>query len=254
MGVNSLATGMDAALAESALEIARLPDLPPELLALVEGALLFVSGRDGAISMRTVQAEIGDRLTVERLETIFFALAQAGVLTRQERDQRGYAFDWYRVDPDRLRQIVHDVAVARHVLTQVQAEGKQVGQIELIATLPDSLPLDAKIRHTVPSLAATLHRLITEAERELIIIHPFFEPSGFERLEAALLEAAKRGVTITIVSSKLKLAEPSSVNYRVINRLIRQALAEALIERFKVYEYRHTEDRTGTPLHDMPKC
>jgi len=46
---------MDAASVDTALEIARLPDLPPELLVLVEGALLFVSGQNGAISMRIVQ-------------------------------------------------------------------------------------------------------------------------------------------------------------------------------------------------------
>ncbi len=91
------------------------------------------------------QAEIGDRLTRKRLETIFFVLAQAGVLTRRERDQRGYAFDWYHVDPDRLRQIVHDVIMTRHVLTQVQAERNQAGQIQLIATLPDNIRLDLEI-------------------------------------------------------------------------------------------------------------
>lgn len=37
MGANSLATGMNAALVEAALEIARLPDLSPELLPLSKG-------------------------------------------------------------------------------------------------------------------------------------------------------------------------------------------------------------------------
>ncbi len=245
MGANSLATGMSAASVDAALEIARLPDLSPELLALVEETLLFIGKRDGAVSMRAVQAGVGDRLTSERLETVFFALTQAGVLTRWKRDQRGYAFDQYHVDPNRLRQIIRDVTVVRHVLALV--EEQQAGRIELIATLPDNLPLDPEIRRTIPSLAAALHRLITEAEKELIILNPFFESTGFEHLETALLEAARRGVTIVIVSSML--SEPASINYRVIKNFIRQALAEALIERFKFYEYRSTEGDKDPSLH-----
>ena len=122
MEASSLATGIDAALVDAALEIARLPDLTTDLLALIEGALLLVCGRDGVVSVRTVQAEAQDRFTAERLETLFFALTQAGALIRLQRDRRGHTFDQYRVEPDRLHQTIHDATVARHVLQQVQAE------------------------------------------------------------------------------------------------------------------------------------
>ena len=168
-------------------------------------------------------------------------------MTRQERDYRGYTFDRYHIDPDRLRQIVHDVAVIRYLLAKRQAGVRQAGRIEVIATLPDHVPLDPEVRRTIPALAATLHRLITEAEKELVILNPFFEASGFDRLEAALIEAARRGVTITIVSHRL--SESSSLNRRVIGKLIRKAVSENLIGHFKVYEYRTLEGRTSVTLH-----
>jgi hypothetical protein len=179
MGTNSLATGMDAAPADVALEIARLPDLTPELLTLFEEALLFVSSRDGAVSMQTAQAEVGDCLMAERLETLFFALNQARALTHLQRDRRGHAFDQYRVEPGRLHRTIHDATVARHVLQQVQAE--QAGQVELVATLPDSLPLDIQSRQDILPLAAVLHRLITEAEQEVLILNPFVTAQPFIR-------------------------------------------------------------------------
>lgn len=234
-----LDTGTDAAVIESSLTLARIPDLPLDLLGLIEATLLFTGRRDGSVSMQAVQVELGDRLAMERLATVFFALAQAGALTRCDRDQRGYAFDRYRVNPDGLRQVVHTVSVARHVLNFVMAEEKAGGRIELIATLPESLPLDPETRKVIPSLAASLHRLIVEAETEIVILNPFFERAGFERLASALLAAAGRGVAITIISREL--TDPTSVNWQVISGLARRATAQGLEGRFSFYQYQQLE-------------
>jgi len=77
-------------MVDAALEIARLPDLTIDLLTFIEGALLLVCGRDGVVSVHTVQVEVQDRFTAERLETLFFALIQAGALTHIRRDRRGH--------------------------------------------------------------------------------------------------------------------------------------------------------------------
>lgn len=179
------------------------------------------------------------RLATERLEPLFFTLAHAGILTGRKRDRRGHAFDQYQVNVTRLHQIIHDATVARYVLEQVQAEQKQGGQVELIATLPDNLPLDSEIRRSIASLAAALHRLITEAEREIIILNPFFEQAGFDRLASALLAAARRGTAITIISHRL--TDPTSTNHTVMSRLVRRAAADSLNDRFSFYEYQQGE-------------
>jgi len=224
-------------MADVALEIARVPELTPDLLAVIEEALLRVYHRDSVVSVRTVETEVQDRFTAERLEGLFFALTQAGVLARVRRDRRGHSFDQYRVDRDRLRQTIHDAVVARHVLEQMEAE--QAGGVQLVATFPDSLPLDPQIRRTIPSLAAALHRLITEAESEIIILNPFFEQEGFERLSTALLAAAARGVLITIITRQL--SDPASPNHQVLSRMARQATAKGLDRRFVFYQYQQVE-------------
>lgn len=230
---------MSAVLAETVLGIARLPALTPDLLELIEGAIISVTRRDGTVSIRSVQAEMSGRLATERLEPLFFTLAHAGILTGRKRDRRGHAFDQYQVNVTRLHQIIHDATVARYVLEQVQAEQKQGGQVELIATLPDNLPLDSEIRRSIASLAAALHRLITEAEREIIILNPFFEQAGFDRLASALLAAARRGTAITIISHRL--TDPTSTNHTVMSRLVRRAAADSLNDRFSFYEYQQGE-------------
>jgi len=48
-------------MTDVALEIARLPGLTADLLALIERALLPLSGRDGVVSVHAVQAEMQDR-------------------------------------------------------------------------------------------------------------------------------------------------------------------------------------------------
>lgn len=238
MGVNSLATGIAAVQADAALEIARLPDLTVDPLALIEGALLLVCGRDGVVSVHTVQPEVREHFTAERLETLFVALTQAGALTRLQRDRRGHTFDQYRVNPDCLCQTIHDTIVARHVLEQVQAG--QTGQVELVATLPDSLPLDSRIRHSILPLAAVLHRLITEAEQKILIFSPFFDQSGFDRLASALLAAASRGVIITIITRQL--SDPSSINHQVLRGLTRQAAVRDLDNHLLLYEYQQLKE------------
>jgi len=172
---NSLVTGMKDATIEDILGLAYLTDLSFEQLALIESALLFVGVRDGVVSVQSVQAELGERLKVDSLKTLFFALSHAGVLTRQERDRRGYAYDRYHVDSSRLHQIMQQVALVRRVLAHLQVKEEQAGRVELVATLPDTLPLNPEIRRSISSLAAALHRLISEAEKEVIILSPFFE-------------------------------------------------------------------------------
>lgn len=238
MGASSLAIGMSAVPIDVALEIARLPELTPEVLALVEGALLFVGARDDAVSMKTVRSQVGDRLTIERLETLFFALDQAGALRRVQRDRRGHAFDRYRVEREILRQVIHDVTIARRVLQRVQAE--PVGEVELVATLPDRLPLDIQSQQGIASLAAALHRLITEARGEILILNPFFEQVGFDRLASALLSAASRGVTITIITRRL--SDTTSMNRQVLGELNRQASVRGLSDHFLFWEYQQIED------------
>ncbi|GFP31792.1 cardiolipin synthase C [Candidatus Hakubella thermalkaliphila] len=242
---SSLVIGMRGVMPDVLLEIARLPGLTTDLLALIERALLLVCGQDGVVSVHTVQSEVQDRLPAERLAAFFFALTRAGALTRLKRDRRGHSFDQYRVQPDHLRQTIYDVGVARRLLKHVKAEEEQTGEVELCATFSKSLPLDTQIRQSILSLAAVLHRLITEAEQEILILNPFFERAGFDCLASALLAAANRGAATTIVT--YQLSNLGSVNHQVLSSLARQAATLGLGDHFTFWEYEQIEERRVVP-------
>ena len=229
---------MDVALLDAALEIAHVPELTPELLAAFERSLLFVANRDGIASLHAVQAQVAGFLTAERAETLFYALVQAGALTRLNRNRRGHSLDQYRVKPADVSQMIRDAIVARYTLQHVQQKASG-GGVELVATLPDSLPLSAQDRERFLPLAAVLHRLVTEAEQEILILSPFFEQAGFDRLGSALLAAATRGVAITIISRDL--SDCASVNYRVLSGFARETLTRGLADRFSIWDYQLIE-------------
>jgi len=236
MAANSLGIGMDAVTAESVLEIASLPGLTSDLLTSFENTLLAAHEQEGATSMHSMGLLMRNRLTQGRVESLFFALAQAGALRCLERNRRGHLFDSYRVDPDRLRQIIYDAGIARHTIEQLQ---KSDSQVDLVATLPDSLPLSPQTRQAILPLVAALHRLITDAEQEILILNPFFEHEGFDRLASALLAAAARGATITIVTRRL--SDTTSINHQVLKELLLQACAQGLGKRFAFWEYQQVE-------------
>lgn len=239
MATNSSDTGINSALFEAARQIARLPDVDAATLTLLEGAFLLLHGRDRLVSIQAVRSLVGKSLTDERIEAIFLALTGVHILTRQHRDRRGAHYDQYQVDPERLRQTLRDAVLLMQAINQFQAETKPASQAELIATLPDNLPLPPEIRRRIPALATTLHRLITSARQEVIILNPFFEQEGFDRLASALLAAARRGVVVTVITRQL--SELTAVNYRIMKQLWEQSLQQGVAEQFHFYEYHQVE-------------
>ena len=227
--------GMNTAVYDAIWEIARMPALNAKILTLIEGVLLFVSSRDGHVSIQTVLDETGDCIPSEHVESVFYALSQIGVLKRKNRDQRGVNFDPYCVFADLLHQRIHDVCLAKSILAHIKFQNQQRGHIELVATLPDNFLVDSQTPSAISSLSSALHRLVTEAEQEIHILNPYFEQIGFDRLSSALLAAAKRGVSITVVTSQL--SDTTSPNYRVLKKVAEQARIQGIIKQFDFRNY-----------------
>ena len=237
MEMNSLGIGMNVAISDTIWEIAQIPALNATRLLLIEGALLFVSCRDGNVSIQSVLNETGDSVSSEDVQSIFYALSQIGVLKRKRRDRRGVNFDPYHVCSESLHQRIRDVCTARSVLARIKRENQQNGHIELVATLPDNFIPDSQPRSAILSLSSALHRLVTEAEQEILILNPYFEQTGFDRLSSALLASAERGVSITVVT--YQLSDVTSPNYRVLGEVAKQARIRGLIEQFDFRDYQH---------------
>jgi phosphatidylserine/phosphatidylglycerophosphate/cardiolipin synthase-like enzyme len=244
MIVNLSAIGTDGASADIALQIASIPYLTPEVLLFLSEKLIEAHNRDGAVSVQTTETFTGDRLGHEQLESIFFALMVAGVLTRRERSSRGLGFDRYQLDPVRLQTILHEVGLVRHVLARVD-ESKKSSQIELAATFPKGFALRKESRLRFRPIASVLHSLITEAEHEVLILNPFFEQAGFERIAPALLAAADRRVSTTIIT--YRLSSPGTFNRKVLQALAVQANTRGLKDYFKFWEYRYEEGGRVAP-------
>lgn len=240
MATNSSDTGTTSALFEAAWQIARLPDIDENALVLLQGALLLLYSRDGMLSIHSTKPLVENRLTGERIEAIFLTLTGAGILTRQRRDRRGAAYDQYQIDSDRLCQVLRDAALLKQAYYRFQEETTPTNQAQLIATLPDNLPLSPDVKRNIPSLVATLHRLITTASQEIIILNPFFEQEGFNRLASALLAAAGRGVVVTIITRQL--SDGMAVNHRVMKQLWQQSQEQGVSDLVHFYEYQQVED------------
>lgn len=251
MEMDSLGIGMNSAVYDTIWEIARIPALNAKILTLIEGVLLLVSSRDGHVSIQTVLNEtegciLDDCILSEHVESVFYALSQIGVLKRKSRDQRGVNFDPYCVFPDLLHQRIHDVCMAKSILARVKRANQESGHIELIATLPDNFLVDSQTPPAISSLSSALHRLVTEAGQEILILNPYFEQIGFDRLSSALLAAAKRGVSITVVT--YQLSNPTSLNYRVLREIAEQARTRDLIEQFDFRDYQHNIGNRVLPV------
>jgi phosphatidylserine/phosphatidylglycerophosphate/cardiolipin synthase-like enzyme len=239
MATNLLDTGTASACFEAARQIACLPDVDISALVALEDALLLLHHRDQYASIQALRPLVENRLSDERVEAIFLALTNVAGLLRHRRDRRGAQYDQYQIDPERLRRILNDAILLRQAFDYFQDQARPSGQVELIATLPDTLPLPLAVRREIPSLATTLHRLITNARQEVIILNPFFEQEGFDRLAAALLAAARRGVAVITITREL--SDVTSANYRILKQLWEQSLQQGVAEQCHFYEYHLVE-------------
>ena len=237
---------MNAVISESILEIAHLPNLNNKKLTLIEGVLLFVNSRDGIVSIQSIIDETNNLVSSEIVKSIFFALVQIGALSREDRDRRGINFDTYNVLPDQLHQVIRDVRTAKLVLERFQQENQHNSHIQIVATIPDNFLTNPIKQSSISSLSSALHRLITESNREIFILNPYFEQVGFDRLSSALLASAERGVSVTVVT--YQLSDPNSPNRIVLNELAKQAKIKDLNEQFNFINYQHKIGNRIVPI------
>lgn len=219
---------------DAILDVSRLSDITNYQISQIEISIRAVNFREGLVSLSSIGNELQDLITRDRLESIFFALVQFGVLVRIKKSRRGFYFDCYQLNENLLSSFCEKVFLAKYIRDEVKKEGQSKG-VEIVATLPSTLPIHPDTRKLLPSLSVSIHRLITESKNDIIILNPFFEQTGFDRLASALLAAAERDVDITIITRGLN--DQSSINYKVLENLLSQASGRGLSTRFKIYQY-----------------
>jgi len=151
------------------------------------------------------------------------------------------------LDESTLRTVVEGAKVI--------LERGDVPENELVATIPrEETAIDES---AFGNLLYQLRDLIASAEREIIIMNPFFSEQIVDRISSPLQSAAERGVSITIITRSLTYDDHNEYNREAIKNLFQNA---EIADQTRLYEYvEDTEDLGGTfhakmVLADNTRC
>ncbi|WP_410767509.1 phospholipase D-like domain-containing protein [Haloferax sp. DFSO60] len=177
----------------------------------VEGMLLQAAGADQTITNGDVEAVA--KLSPSRAKDLLRQLNRADAV------QLSKSGNSYTVQSRQTRKLFTVVRQAASTLETHQSRTPSATDVTPVITLPD----DPDFRGTSPQLFGMSHlmpslsRLIKQAEDRIVLLSPFLEADGIERLHLPLKNALKRGVQVTIVTRYL--ADEESYNYSVLANL-----------------------------------
>lgn len=213
--------------------LARLIGPAPERYQRLEAALLYAFATTGYVAGEQLQQFLPGLWPGERMEAILLELAAQGTLNQLQRDPRGYLYDRYGVEPERLRLVLRVAQGIAGALAQQPPANLE--RYEVVATLPPGFRLQDSGRSPIPLFAA-LHELIVKANRTLTFLNPFFELQGLKPLFEALAAAAQRGVVITMITRDLE--QSASPNRTALADLHQYLGRMGLASQLHVYNYK----------------
>jgi putative cardiolipin synthase len=191
---------VDVALALNEFEIS---------LDSVEGALLMAAGKDEPITA-SILSERADS-PLQTAKDILLQLRRVDCVTQSVADDSLYA-----VDPDRVREVCTTARQAQAFVTRYEERQPDTTSVTPLVTIPEDPELGRLTAEEfgMDWLMPALVRMIKRADRKIIILTPFFEGDGLDRLEEPLLEAVGNGVEVTIVTRYLQ--DTTSYNHEVL--------------------------------------
>lgn len=185
-------------------------------LDALEGLLLVTGGSDELISPAVLARETDIPGTVA--EDIMLQLRRIDAVSASPGEASVYA-----VNSDIVRDLFSSVREASEIIEGYRQRQPLRTEIEPLVTLPK----DPGFQRIVPEnlrmnwLMPTLVRMIKRARHRIVILTPFFESTGLDRLESPLLDALAEGVEITIVTRYLH--DEESVNRAVLVDMCEEA-------------------------------
>lgn len=202
--------------ADVAVSIADLLSHDIDLINRFEGVLLL-TGSQGEVR----PVDISQKLEIdpEISTNIFRQLDSVDLVTRQA-FQSTISETEFKVDAGKIRDlftIVRDAVVLRE---SYQTRLPPSTRVTPLVTFPDDpnfsnvSPSDFDMDNLLSSLASE----VKSAQKSIVLVAPFFEGAGFDRLQGVLASATERGVDITIVTRHLD--DMKSHNRYVIERFL----------------------------------
>lgn len=223
----------DPADFDRALAIADIVEHEVSVLDEIEGQLLVTAGRSRHVTPATVARETP--LGREAASDLFRQLNEAGAVLRDSYDTPVVEAD-YSVSAPVVRETF---AAARSAIRAVAAYRNRVPQTKVTPLV--TFPEDPSFDTTTPAsfgmdgLMSTLASEVKQSHDDIVLLSPFFEGNGLDRLADVLLDALDRGVEVTIVTRYLQ--DTSSHNYRVIRDFTDRARSRGVASALETVDY-----------------
>jgi putative cardiolipin synthase len=209
--------------ASQAVAIADILDRDMAHVDRIEGLLLVASGSGETITPVTVAQETG--LGREAAANLFRQLETADAVARTSYG-RHIAESQYSAQSETVRRLFDLVRDAVRLIEADRNRQPPPTEAEPLVTFPED-PAFADITPSAFGMNQLLSALASEIKDttdDIVLVAPFFEGAGFNRLYDVLGDALERGVDLTVVTRYL--ADESSHNREVLKEFIDYLAAE----------------------------
>ena len=204
--------------------LAELADEEAEVTRVVAGIrLLPTIGRVDETATELAEL-MGDPSIENRLGALLYSLRESGVISSEG-----------HVDEARLR----DVTGAARALMDRGPKPKNTVVVNLPVGEHD------EIGQSLGSLVVRLMELIGRAEKEIVILNPFFTSQVFGHIAGPLASATHRGVELTIITRSLTY-ESNNYNQEFVRRLNEELDEDAAMT---LFEYIGPAEEGSATIH-----
>lgn len=195
---------------------------------LVKSVVMYLSIKQKTFTANDLVTIMGGTFTVHSLQNLLYALEAKGVVKEEgQHRQKQYIL----VNKEKLNLVLQQAYLTKIAHEEIYQKINK-NHVISVATIPPYL----KNKH--PELVALfgdlygeIHRLITSAQKTILLVTPFFEQQGMNMLTHALIFAAKRGVLIQVISRKL------AENTALLNQLKNSFKAAGIRDKLCIYNY-----------------
>lgn len=203
--------------ASVALSVADVLDHDRDKVDRIEGLLLTAGGSNASITPASVAREAS--LSRESAGNLFRQLETADAVSRTSHDQQVVDSE-YLVDTSRVGELLGTTRQAIDIIAADRQRQPPQTEAEPLVTFPDDPAFadETAAQFGMNQLLSAIASEVKDATDSIVIIAPFFEGTGLERLHEVLADAVARGVELTIITRYLTDVE--SHNRSVIREFV----------------------------------
>lgn len=200
-----------------AISIADILGHDLDLVDQVEGLLLATGGRNDSTTPLSIAHETS--LAREAIGNLFRQLEAAGAVSRTSHDRQVVDSN-YHIDTSAVRELLRATQQAIKVLEADRERRPPRTEAQPLVTFPDDPAFSDETapRFGMNQLLSTIASEVKEAEDSIILVAPFFEGTGLDRLHDVLADAVARGVELVIITRYL--SDRESHNRSVLGEFV----------------------------------